>query len=156
MRSVECPDAAAVGASPRAEEVRVFAPRPAADFAPRPAADFAPRHQGSGRARADSDLALAFALLVQRARPDSPHLLLRAAYSCRGRFSRATTISSRSTVGLDFTIFIIISGFLADASDASRPSSAPDFSGARPSILLTTATTIPITMEDLRRRNRLS
>src|SRR5690348_4622259 len=99
MRSVECPDAAAAGASPRAEEVRVSAPRPAADFAR--------RHQGSGPARADSDLALAFALLVQpRAQPDSHHLLLRAAYSCRGRFSRATTISSRSTVDLDFTIFI--------------------------------------------------
>ena len=148
MRSVECPDAAAA-ASPRAEEVRVSGPRPAADFAR--------RHQVSGQAQADSELALAFALSVQpRARPDSHRLLLRAVYSYRGHFFRATALSSASTVGLDFTIFIIISGFLADASDASRPSSAPDFSGARPSILLTTATTIPITMEDLRRRNRLS
>jgi hypothetical protein len=59
-------------------------------------------------------------------------------------------------MGLDFVIFIIISAFLAAALDASLPSSAQGFSGARPSILPITVTTIPITMERRRRRNRLS
>src|SRR4249919_1977418 len=150
MRSVECPDAAAAGAFPRAEEVRVSGPRPAADSAL--------RHRVSVQAQpADSDRALEFAPLVPlRARADSRRLVLRTAYSCRGHFFPATTVSSGSTVDLDLTIFIIISVLLAAASDASRPSSAPDSFWEGPSILLTTMTTTPITMEHRRRRNRLS
>jgi hypothetical protein len=157
MRSVECPAAAVVAA--HSTEVVVSVPlRRVASGPLRRAASGQQALQGFDPLPADSDLALASALLVQPRELDSQHLRLRTTYSCRGHFFPATTISSGSTVGLDLTIFIIISAFLAAALDASLPSSAQDFSGARPSvlsILLTTVTTIPITMERRRRRNRL-
>lgn len=147
MRSVECPDAAAVFPAElvSAREVQ---------------GDFDPRHQVSDQLQVDSDLlqvdsglALAFAPLVQRRELDSQHLLP-PIHSRRGHLFQATILLD-STVGLDFTIFITITSvFLTAASDASRPSSAPDFFGARPTIL-TTVTTMAITMER-RQRNRLS
>ena len=165
MRSVECPAAAVVAA--HSTEVVVSGPlrRAASDqqalqgFVPLPADLDQQALAGFVPLPADSDLALASALLLQPREQDSQHLLLRTTYSCRGHFSPATTISSGSTVGLDLTIFIIISAFLAAALDASLPSSAQDFSGARPSrlsILLTMVTTTPIIMVRRHRRNRLS
>lgn len=158
MRSVECPAAAVVAA--HSTEVVVSGPlRRVASGPLRRAASGQQALAGFVPLPADSDLALASALLVQPREQDSQHLLPRTMYSCRGHFSPATTISSGSTVGLDLTIFIIISAFLAAALDASLPSSAQDFSGAHPSllsILLTTVTTIPITMERPLRRSRLS
>ena len=163
MRSVECPDAAA--ASP-AEQVSVR--KGQADFDRRhqvldqpqvdldqPQVDSDLPQADSGLALADSGLALAFEPLVQRELEGCQHLLL-PIHSRRGHLFPAITILSGLIAGLVFTIFIIIiSVFLTPALDASRPSSALDYFGVRPSILPTTVTTIPITMER-RRRNRLS
>lgn len=146
MRSVECPDAA---------EVRASAREALGDFAPEGLADFAQRPQVSVQAQADSGQVLEFAPLVGvRAQVDSHHLLPRTAHSHHGHFLPAGAILSASTVRLDFATFIIVLLSLTAVSDASRPSSALDYFGARLSILPTTVTIIPITMER-RRRNRL-
>lgn len=151
MRSVECPDAAA-GASP-AEQVSAREGQ----------ADSDRRHQvldqpqvDSDLLQADSGLALAFAPLVRARELEGCQHLLLPIHSRRGHLFPATTVSLGSIAGLVFTIFIIIiSVFLTPASAASRPSSALDYFGVRPSTLPTTVTTIPITMER-RRCNRLS
>jgi hypothetical protein len=149
MRSAECQDAAADS--------------PAEQGSAREGqADFDRRHQVLDQPQADldllladSDLALAFAPLAQlRAPVDSQHLLLLPTHSRHGHLFPATTISSGSTTGLDFAIFIIITSvFLTPAWDASRRSSAPDYFGVRPTILLTTVAITPTTME--RRRPSL-
>jgi len=154
MRSAECPDAAAA-ASPQAEEVRVSDPPPAADSGQAVL-------QVSGQApAADSGQVLVFAPLDQpRELVGFRHLLLRIVPLRRGRLFPAGATSPGSTVRLDFAAFIVLV-FLTAALDAPRlSSSAADsseaaYSWVRPSILLTTVITTPITMER-RRRNRLS
>ena len=149
MRSVECLDAVVVVAASRVA-LAVFGLLPLLDSGQ-------PVLQVSGPAQADSDLARAFVPLAQLRVPvDLRHSLLQTAHSRRGHLFPATTISSGSIVGLDFTIsIIIISVFLTAASDASRRSLAPDYFGARPTILLTMVAIIQTTMER-RRLNLLS
>src|SRR6266571_1920807 len=149
MRSAECPDAAAG---------RVSAREGLADFARRPAADSGQAVLlVSGQAlAAGSGQVLVFAPLDHpRARADSQHLLPRTVHSRRDHLFPAGAILSGLIVRLDFAAFIIVLVFLTTALDASRlSSSAAACSWDRPSILLTTRTTTPITMEH-RRRNRL-
>jgi len=155
MRSVECPDAAAVRASARAALVD-FVPEDPADFAREGLADFDLRPQVSAQAQADSGQVLDFAPLAGvRALGDSHHFLPQTAHSGRDDLFLSGAILSASITRLDFAAFIIVLLSLTAVSDASRPSSAPDYFGARRSIPTTTVTIIPITMER-RRRNRLS
>src|SRR5579859_1005459 len=116
MRSVECPDAAE-GASPRAEEVRVSGPRPAADFGQAVLLV-------SGQApAAGSDRVLGFAPLVRpRELEGLRHLLLRIVPLHPARLHPDGTPSLALTARSDSGAFIIGS-FSMTASDASRPSS---------------------------------
>lgn len=161
MRSVECPDAAAVRVSAR-EGLADFGPvrlavlgQQAQQDSGRPPGDSGRRPVDSVRPPVDSVQLPASAHLA-RARAASHRSLLRAVHSLRGHLYLFGAILSDSTARLDFAAFIVL-GFLMAASDASRPSSsAADCSWDRHSILLTMVTITPITMERHRRRSRLS
>lgn len=150
MRSVECPDAVA-GASPRAEEVQVSDPRPAAD-----SGQAVPLVSAQALA-ADSGQVLVFAPLDQpRKLVDFQHLLPRIVPLHPARLYPDGTSLSALTAHSDSGAFIIGHSFSITASDASRHSSRRSSSKAgyflgRRSFLLSPAT---MAITGLRRHHR--